>query len=42
MKDERDCPECGTRMNEKYTVAGTPDFESKLYQCPKCKNIEVL
>jgi ssDNA-binding Zn-finger/Zn-ribbon topoisomerase 1 len=38
-KDYRDCPECGTRMESK---SPTDDNGNWLWQCPKCKNCEVI
>lgn len=42
-KDERDCPLCGTRMESKGSMT---DYDENghwcLWQCPKCKNAEIL
>lgn len=39
-----DCPKCGTEMERKYRLDAddSGDFETVLYQCPQCKNIEVV
>lgn len=36
--DFRDCPKCGIRMEEKGHVGD----DATCYQCPKCKNVELL
>lgn len=45
MRDDKKCPECGTIMQYKHWFSAGADFEGRggetLYQCPKCKNIEV-
>ena len=41
MTDKRDCPECGTRMNLKEEL-DREEFGRELWQCPKCKNIEII
>ena len=41
--DERDCPECKTRMESKGSMTDIDDNGYyNLWQCPKCKNIEIL
>jgi tRNA(Ile2) C34 agmatinyltransferase TiaS len=44
MADKRDCPECGTRMESKGSMNDFNDESGNydLYQCPKCKNVEIL
>ena len=42
-KDERDCPKCHTRMEYKVSFTGFNEGgDWCLYQCPKCKNVEIL
>lgn len=43
-KDKRDCPKCGTRMEHKGTINYHEEdsaWNEVLYQCPKCKNVEI-
>lgn len=41
--DKKDCPDCGTRMDSKGSMADFDDSGNYcLYQCPKCKNVEIL
>lgn len=42
MADKRDCPRCGARMNQKTVLFDGTEMPPYLYQCPQCKNIEVL
>ena len=39
------CPKCGDRIEYKFYLRDCDDEEDNppaVYQCPKCKNIEVL
>jgi ssDNA-binding Zn-finger/Zn-ribbon topoisomerase 1 len=42
---ENTCPECGAEMEQKFWLPVNVDEEGRggytIYQCPKCKNIEV-
>lgn len=42
--EEEQCPKCNTKMDKKYTVwtDDSRDFSTVLYQCPQCKNVEVV
>jgi len=42
--DERDCSLCKTRMELKGTtdLFHEDELAPKLWQCPKCKNVELL
>lgn len=40
LKDVR-CPECGWIMEIKGTIDNDTDYMLTLYQCPKCKNVEL-
>jgi tRNA(Ile2) C34 agmatinyltransferase TiaS len=42
MPEKRDCPKCGTRMESKGSMTDFNDDSGNLYQCSKCKNIEIL
>jgi DNA-directed RNA polymerase subunit M/transcription elongation factor TFIIS len=42
-KDKRNCPKCYERMESKFSLHDGDDdgcYETKIYQCPFCKNIE--
>lgn len=47
-KDRRDCPRCHVRMEEKGVVStwengtGGGCDDTRLWQCPECKNVEIL
>lgn len=43
--DKRDCPECHHRMLPKGNTCYTLDEDDEaptLWQCPNCKNVEIL
>lgn len=41
--DPLDCPNDGQRMEEKVALpGGEGDYQPYIFQCPKCKNVEVL
>ena len=40
--DSRDCPYDGLRMELKAEIVGGDLFARAIWQCPICKNIEVL
>jgi len=39
--DERDCPVCQTRMEEKGSI-DSKSGSVEIWQCPNCKNVEIL
>ncbi len=39
--DVRDCPKCKVRMEPKHGFS-FEEFGDELWQCPHCKNIEVI
>ncbi len=41
MSDKRDCPKCNVRMEYKHALE-SGDFGFTIFQCPNCKNIEVI
>lgn len=44
-KDRRYCPKCETRMEAKGVINYNEEdssWDEYLYQCPTCKNIEIV
>jgi hypothetical protein len=41
-RDWRDCPDCGTPMEKKGGTGSGLIIDRALWQCPNCKNVELL
>ena len=41
-KSMHECPKCGTEMEAKSEIEDSSQLQSTLFQCPKCKNIELM